>query len=164
MMIIDRGEEALPDDAVIVVHGGAGRSEDIVRAALRNYHEYRGFRGQDGAFTISVFAATEGWTVERITGVLPQPRFAIAKAGAVRRRLGFSIWPTTIVDPHLSPEMRAMQQVHFDLVLPCQVAVPPGTRFERVEDPDLVVAVRVELEAALVPFRRLFRPRRMKKR
>ena len=163
-MIIDRGEKALPDDAVIVVHGGAGRSEDIVRAALRNYHEYRGFRGQDGAFTISVFAAVEGWTVERITAVLPQPRFALAKAGAVRRRLHFPIWPTTIVDPHQSPEMRAMQQVHFDLVLPCGVPIPPGTRFERTEDPDLVATVRLQLEDAVVPFRRLFRPRRMKER
>lgn len=102
--------------------------------------------------------------MEQITAVLPQPRFAIAKAGAVRGRLHFSIWPTTIVDPHQSPEMRAMQQAHFDLVLPCRLPIPLGIRFEEDEDPALTAAVRVELTTALGPFRRLFRPRRMKGR
>lgn len=56
-IILREGLE-LSDDDEVVIHMGAGVRADVVRAALRNYHEYAGIAGRSGAFTISVFAAS----------------------------------------------------------------------------------------------------------
>lgn len=147
----------LSDDSEVVIHMGAGARRDIVRAAVRNYHEYATVARSDGAFTVSVFAAINGVAESDILASLPQGQYGTSTYGALRDR--FEMWPTTIEGTGIPARVMA---VHFDIVLPDGgFRLPAGSRIEDLSDEQLgrldeLLAPAVE---SLIP---LFEPRRRK--
>lgn len=93
MAIVLRERFELSDDDEIVIHMGAGVHADVVRAALRIYHEYAGIAGRPGAFTMSVFAAIGGVSKDDILTALPHHRFGVA---TLRHLAG----PSAVADDH----------------------------------------------------------------
>src|SRR3546814_19774565 len=91
---------------------------------------------------------------------LPQRSFARTTVGAVTRA-GHGLLPTSIDDPDLPPAVAAIQQVHFDIVLPSLddtrlVALDP------LDDEDLEYAARAHLLIAVERLLPLFGPREPK--
>lgn len=110
--------EPAPAAATLVIHMGAGAIESVVSAAVRNYAEYRDL-GPDGSgvFAVSVFAVAGDITEAEIVDALPQRSFARSTVGAVTSA-GFGLLATSIVDVEVDPAIAAIQNAHYDIVLP----------------------------------------------
>ncbi|HEY9558570.1 MAG TPA: hypothetical protein VIR58_17660 [Acidimicrobiales bacterium] len=138
-----------------------GAVETVVNAAVRNYGEYRSVTTDGlGLFTVSVFAIDDSRSENDILAALPQRSFARITVGAVTRA-GYGLLPTSTDDPDLPPAVAAIQQVHFDIVLPSLddtrlVALDP------LDDEDLEYAARDHLVIAVERLLALFGPREQK--
>jgi hypothetical protein len=100
MRLISLRNEEPPDDAIVVVRGGAMQSEFVVRTASDAHDEY-------GMFSVSVFLALD-MTVEDLCAHEPH----LARYGQVRlstvgrlRAAGFALLPT-------------LAHPHYDVILP----------------------------------------------
>ena len=92
-----------PAPATLVIHMGASAVDSVVRAAVRNYGEYRPLTPDGwGMFAVSVFAVADGITEVEILEALPQRSFARASVGAVTDA-GFDLLATSIADADLDP-------------------------------------------------------------
>lgn len=123
-----RAGDELSDDAVLVIHMGAGAPVSVARAALRNFSDYVGVREVGyGLFTISVFAATAGVSETDITDAFDHNQFGRSTYGALRSA-GLDLIATTIVDEEMPPGIRSIQRVHYDIVLgvPFEAATIPN--------------------------------------
>lgn len=131
MTVVLRQEPAA-EDRTVLIHMGAGVVESVVRAAIRNYGEYRGI-GNDvlGLFGVSVFAPGPQVTEADVLAALPHGTFGRSTVGAVRRA-GFEVLPTSIVDPDMAPGIAALQRAHFDIVLD----PPADDRLRRLDPVD----------------------------
>src|SRR3546814_16207697 len=110
--------ERAPAELTLLIHMGAGAVQTVVNAAVRNYGEYRSVTTDGlGLFTVSVFAIDDSRSENDILAALPQRSFARITVGAVTRA-GYGLLPTSTDDPDLPPAVAAIQQVHFDIVLP----------------------------------------------
>ncbi|MFP5488197.1 MAG: hypothetical protein ACLGHQ_07825 [Acidimicrobiia bacterium] len=149
-----RVAERPPDDAVVLIHMGAGIPVSTARSALRGYSDYVGIRGEgSGLFTISVFAATAGVSEDDITGAFDHNQFGRSTVGSLRAA-GLELIATTIVDPDMPPAIQTIQRVHFDIVL--------GVAYEgrAIPNVDAEVAELIEVvAAAALPVLELFLPR-----
>ena len=116
-MTIVLRDEPPPEEATLVIHMGAGAVESVVRAAVRNFGEYRLVTGGAGLFAVSVFAVAGGVTEAAILDALPQRSFARSTVGTVLDA-GFGLLPSSIVDADLDPAIASIQHVHYDIVLP----------------------------------------------
>jgi len=152
-----RPGDELTDDAVVLIHMGAGDPANIARGAVTNLSAYVGLREPGaGEFTISVFAATAGVSESEITGAFGHSQFGRATYGALRRA-GFELLPTTIAVTGMMPAIEALQRVHFDIILDVDfagAAVPE----DEAELAELETAVASAAAAAL----ELFLPRQRK--
>ena len=114
----------LSDDAVVLIHMGAGDPANIARGAVTNYSAYVGVRRESsGLFAVSVFAATDGVTESDITSAFGHQQFGRATYGTVRQA-GFEVLPTTIEILGMVPAVEALQRVHFDIVLEVGYELP----------------------------------------
>jgi hypothetical protein len=112
-----RSGSELNDDAVVLIHMGAGDPANIARGAVTNYSAYVGVRSaSSGLFAISVFAAADDVAESDITSAFGHKQFGRATYGAVRRA-GFEVLPTTIELLGMTPAVMALQRVHYDIVL-----------------------------------------------
>lgn len=118
-----RPDDELPDDAVVLIHMGAGNPATAAQAAIRNFEEYVGVQSASGLFTISVFAATDGISETDITNAFGYKQFGRAFYGSLRSA-GVKLIATTITDPDMQVEIAALQRVHFDLVLDVTLDAP----------------------------------------
>ena len=130
----DEDANALGEGSLLV-HMGAGRPEDMIRSALRNYAAYKGLRGGGfGYFTVSTFAVAPGFDERRIVTTMRHGSFARVAAGSVRAA-GFPILPTSLDDVG-EGDLQELQQVHYDIVLPVaddpRHVGPPGAGVERL--------------------------------
>jgi hypothetical protein len=154
MTIHLRVGEELPDDAVVLIHMGAGVPVSTARSALRGYSDYVGIRSEgSGLFTISVFAATAGVSEDDITGAFDHNQFGRAPVGSLRGA-GLELIPTTIVDPGMPQAILTIQRVHYDIVL--------GVAYQgsAIPNVDAEVAELIEaVAAAAAPVLELFLPR-----
>jgi hypothetical protein len=147
----------LSDEDDLIIHMGAGARQDVVRAAIRNYHAYEGIHGQPGAFTVSVFAAIAGVTEAEIISALPQRQYGVTRYGNLRGRI--PVWPTTITGTAIPERVIA---VHFDLVLPTLgFELPAGRSVEDLDDGELG-ALDAVLSPSVEEILPLFLPRRSK--
>jgi hypothetical protein len=127
-----RPGDELSDDSVVVIHMGAGAPVSVARAALRNFSDYVGVRASDsGLFTISVFAATAGVSETGIIGAFDHNQFGRSTCGTLWTA-GVDLLPTTIVDEEMPEGIRAIQPVHYDIVLdvPFEALVIPNVDAE----------------------------------
>lgn len=107
----------LDDDAIVLIHMGAGDPVGVARSAMANYWSYVGVRDPSiGLLTVSVFAATDGVSEDDITGAFRHNQFGRAAFGSLREA-GLEVIPTTIDDEGMAPAIAALQHVHFDIVL-----------------------------------------------
>lgn len=102
-----------------MVHMGAGDPGVATRTALRHAQDYAHLR-EGGLLVVSTFATVWGVTVGDILQTMPHRSFATASVGAVRRH--HELLPTTIIDPQMPPRLQELQAVHYDIVLPLDVA------------------------------------------
>jgi hypothetical protein len=73
-----RSGSELNDDAVVLIHMGAGDPANIARGAVTNYSAYVGVRRtSSGLFAISVFAAADDVTPHRVARQGPHPHAAL---------------------------------------------------------------------------------------
>ena len=148
-----RPDDELSDDAVVLIHMGAGNPMTAARAAVSHFEAYVGVRSSSGLFTISLFAVTGGVTEAQITEAFGHNQFGRATYGALRGA-GIDLIATTITDPGMQPEVAALQHVHFDAVLDVEwdSATLPDDDYARAE---LFEALEVAAAAVL----QLFLPR-----
>lgn len=130
----DEGADALAEGSLLV-HMGAGRPEDMIRSALRNYAAYKDLRGDGfGYFTVSTFAVAPGFDERRIVTTMRHGSFARVAVGSVRAA-GFPILPTSLDDAG-ERDLQELQKVHYDIVLPAaddpRHVGPPGAAAERL--------------------------------
>lgn len=157
MTIYLRPSSELSDDAVVLIHMGAGDPANIARGAVTNYSAYVGVRRESsGLFAISVFAATDNVTETDITSAFGHKQFGRATYGAVRRA-GFEVLPTTIELLGMAPGVKALQRVHYDIVLDVRYDLP------EVPDDEAALADLEEVVAsAAARVLELFLPRERK--
>jgi hypothetical protein len=150
--------EPAPPSATLLIHMGAGALDSVVRAALRNYGEYRAL-GRDGLgiFAVSVFAVIEGVTEAAILDALPQSSFARATVGAVTAE-GFDVIATSMLDANLDQAVAAIQQAHYDIVLPAP-ADPRLLVRDPLDDEELEKTARDHLIPHVDRLLALFGPR-----
>lgn len=123
---------------------GAGRPEDMIRSALRNYAAYKDLRGDGfGYFTVSTFAVARGVDERRIVTTMRHGLFARVGVGLVRAA-GFPLLPTSLDDAG-EGDIQELQKVHYDIVLPVaddpRHVGPPGAAAERFAAEQLAPAV-----------------------
>ncbi len=117
MLRLRDDEEGPRDATTLIVHGGMGNIDYVSSAAIEHYEDYRVLRDDGlGYFTMSVFATIHEFSAEEIVGCLPHGSYGVAEAAEVEH--AFRLLPTSDDDPALSPEMKALQAVHFDVCLP----------------------------------------------
>jgi hypothetical protein len=108
--------EPLPKGTNVVVHMGAGDAGRVTRSAVDNYGHYRPIHPDGlGYFAVSVFAALGTVTIEAILAGMPHGQYATC--GADRLLANFTVLPTIVGVPFMTPEVEALQAVHFDVVL-----------------------------------------------
>lgn len=147
-----------PGPTTLVIHMGAGAAESVVSAAVRNFGEYRGL-GPDGSgvFAVSVFAVAGGITEAAIVEALPQRSFARSTVGAVTGA-GFALLATSIADVDVDPAIAAIQNVHYDIVLPA-LDDARLMNLDPLEDEALEAAARAHLAPHAHRLLALFGPR-----
>lgn len=145
------------DDDVVVIHMGAGSVPAVVAGAMRNHDSYIGLLDLAGRFTVSVFAITDGVSEAQILEALPQGQFGRAVFGDLRRH-SIEVLATSIHDSAQPADMRNLQRVHFDLVVPL-----PGSALPLVDmSPSQLEALRQRLAEPVAEVLALFVPRRRK--
>lgn len=160
MAIILR-QEPSPPGATLVIHMGAGTVDTVVKAAIRNYGEYRSVTDDGlGLLAVSVFAATKGVSETQILDALPQRSYATVTLGVVQDA-GFEVWATSVDDADLDPAIESIQSVHFDIVLPAP-ADPRLASTDPVDDEDLAEAIAATISASAERLLALFGPRHRK--
>jgi hypothetical protein len=151
-------QEPAAGDRTVLIHMGAGVVDSVVRAAIRNYGEYRRISNDgSGLFGVSVFALGADVTEADVLAALPHGSFGRSTAGTLRRA-GFDLLPTSIVDPDMAPGIAALQRAHFDVVLD-----PPADdrlrRLDPVDDEDLEAVAAAHLTPQVERLVALFDPR-----
>lgn len=82
--------EALPPDTTIVVHLGAGATDNLRGKAIGSYDDYRPLRTDGfGMFALSVYAAFNGRDVAEIVESMPWNQYGITTVGEVRERFSY---------------------------------------------------------------------------
>jgi hypothetical protein len=156
MAIVIRTDDVQPDDATLIIHGGAGGIEFVRRAAISNYAEYRAIRGDGyGHFTVSVFATIHDIEEQAIVERLVHGSYGVATLRDVS--IAFSLIPTSDDDPELSEDIRWLQDYHFDICLP-DLLDDRLLTIDPVDDTDLLATceahITPHLEAVLGLFTR----------
>jgi hypothetical protein len=147
-----RGDD-LSDDSVVLIHMGAGAPLSVARAALRNFSDYVGVRSEgSGLFTISVFAVTAGVSEAEITGAFDHNQFGRSTYGMLRKA-GVDLIATTIIDDEMAPGIRAIQRVHYDIVLgvPFAAAAIPNVDREVAQLTEAVTVAATKVLDLFVP-------------
>ena len=152
-----RSGSELDDDAVVLIHMGAGDPANIARGAVTNYSAYVGLKSaSSGLFAISVFAAADDVTESDITSAFGHKQFGRATYGAVRRA-GFEVLPTTIELFGMTPAVMALQRVHYDIVLHVGYDLP-----ELPDDEPALADLEGVVAGAVASVMDLFLPRERK--
>ncbi len=148
-----RPDDELSDDAVVLIHMGAGAPASVARAALLNFSDYVGVRAEDsGLFTISVFAATSGVSEADITSAFDHNQFGRSTYGSLKSA-GVDLIATTILDDAMPPGIQAIQRVHYDIVLgvPLEARAIPNIDAEVARLTDAVAARAGEVLDLFLP-------------
>lgn len=155
-----RRNEPPPPDATVLLHMGAGHTDDIISAAVRNFDDYAELGYEPGLATASVFAELGGITRTEILAALPHPRFAVATVGEVRAH--FPMLATGVDDPDMPRDLARLQRVHFDGVL----LAPPHPATPRMPlaeaSPDVLDHLREALAPPAATLAEVFTPRHRK--
>jgi hypothetical protein len=154
MAIVIRTDDAQPDNATLVIHGGGGGIEFVRSAAISNYPEYRAIRDDGyGHFTVSVFATVHDIDEQAIVQRLVHGSYGIAMASDVSR--AFRMIPTSDDDPELPEDIRWLQECHFDICLPDLVDVRLLTA-DPLDDLELLAVCEAHVTPYLEAVLRLF--------
>ena len=155
MRIILRDQPA-PNTAELVIHMGAGARRAILNSTIVSYSTYVPVVGPAKSFAVSVFGAIDGITTEQILDALPQNQYGTATFVEVQEH--FELLPTTIENEDFSADMKAIQPVHFDVVLPHDPALLAGVDPRDLDDPELELLF-ARLDGPLDRLIALFDPR-----
>jgi hypothetical protein len=153
-----REDDEWPDQATLIIHGGAGGIEFVLDGAIANYNDYRVIRHDGlGYFTVSVFATVHGVEAEAIVDHLVHGSYGTASAGAVTD--AFKLIPTSDDDAELPPDIQWLQPYHFDICMP-DLADARLVELGPLDDPQLLEACSEHLTPHLERLLRLFERRR----
>jgi hypothetical protein len=132
---------------------GVGAPLSVARAALRNFSDYVGVRSEVfGLFTISVFAVTAGVSETDIVGAFDHNQFGRSTYGRLRGA-GVGLLATTVVDEEMPEGVRAIQRVHYDILLdvPFAAAAIPNDDAEVARLTEAVMLAATEVLDLFLP-------------
>ena len=145
-----RVDQVIPDDALVLIHMGAGQEEAVLDAIVRSYDDYEDLAAHlkcrtRGLCVVSVFGLVNGVTRDELFAAMPQKQFGESTYGDAKAL--FELLPTHIEDPGMPAAVQRLQRGHFDVQLDA-----PAALFDRV-DPvaDMVEAERTGLREGLRP-------------